>query len=105
MAMKWAGKTGVRVSVKNTGHDFLGRNLGSGLNIWTRHLKGVGFVEKWNGTTNQPDFSGKWKGAAAVYGSGNIWNVVNGEMAKKKHIVVSGVEGTVGAGGGWIQGG
>ncbi|TLD32446.1 FAD binding domain-containing protein [Venturia nashicola] len=103
-AMKWASKMGVRVSVKNTGHDFLGRNVG-GLSIWTRHLKGVEFLEQWNGTTNRPDVSGKWKGAAAVYGSGNIWNVVNGEMTKRKHIVVAGVEGTVGAGGGWIQGG
>lgn len=106
VAMKWAGKTGVRVSVKNTGHDFLGRNVGAGgLSIWTRHLKGVDFIEKWNGTTNRPDVSGRWKGAAVTYGSGNTWMVVNAEMAKRKHMVVSGVEGTVGAGGGWIQGG
>ncbi|QDS72062.1 hypothetical protein FKW77_002813 [Venturia effusa] len=105
-AMKWVGKTNVRVSVKNTGHDFLGRNVGAGgLSIWTRHLQGVEFVEKWNGTTNRPDISGKWKGAAVIYGSGNVWNTVNRELAKTKHMVVSGVEGTVGAGGGWLQGG
>jgi hypothetical protein len=106
IAVKWAGKMGVRVSVKNTGHDFLGRNVGAGsLSIWTRHIKGFEFHDKWNGTTNRPDISGKWKGAAVTYGSGNTWMLVNYEVNKRKHMVVSGAEGTVGAGGGWLQGG
>jgi len=40
-----------------------------------------------------------------VYGSGSTWMHVNAEATRNKHMVVSGAEGTVGAGGGWLQGG
>jgi hypothetical protein len=33
------------------------------------------------------------------------WGQMNGEAAKKQLVVVSGAEPTVGAGGGWLQGG
>ncbi|KAF2427366.1 FAD-binding domain-containing protein [Tothia fuscella] len=105
-AVKWAAKAGVRVVVKNTGHDFLGRNVGYGsLSIWTRHIQGAEWTEKWNGTVAGNDISGRWKGAAWTYGSGMTWGQMNYLSAQKKHIVVAGAEGTVGAGGGWLLGG
>jgi hypothetical protein len=64
----------------------------SSLSIWTRHLRGLEFHEKWNGTTNRPDVSGKWKSAAVTYGSGNVWMYVNEQMAMRKHMVVAGAE-------------
>jgi hypothetical protein len=92
-ALKWAAKTNVRVVVKNTGHDFLGRNIGYGsLSIWTKHLQGAEWHDKWNGTVPSDDVSGRWKGAAWTYGSGMTWGEVNSLSAVKNHLVVAGAE-------------
>jgi hypothetical protein len=75
-------------------HDFLGRNVGyGGLSIWTRHIKGIDFIEKWNGTAPSDDVSGTWKGAAFRYGSGEVWQALNAQCFKLGHIIVAGVEG------------
>jgi hypothetical protein len=96
-ALKFAGKHGIRVNVKNTGHDFLGRNVGVGaLTIWTRHLEDVEWIDNWN---DRVGLNGSWNGtrlpvqAAIRYGSGHTWNRIGWEASKKKHLVVSGAEG------------
>jgi hypothetical protein len=46
LAVNFARATGVRLIVKNTGHDFLGKSVGMGaLSIWTHNLKKVKFLK------------------------------------------------------------
>lgn len=46
LAVNFARNSGVRLVVKNTGHDFLGKSCGAGaLSIWTHHLKTIEFVK------------------------------------------------------------
>jgi hypothetical protein len=48
IGLKFAAKWNIRVVVKNTGHDFLGRSVGTGaLSIWTRHIQGFEWIENW----------------------------------------------------------
>jgi hypothetical protein len=47
-AVIFARKHNLRLTIKNTGHDFLGRNIGFGsLSIWTRHMKGMRMINDW----------------------------------------------------------
>lgn len=46
LAVNLARRRGLRLVVKNTGHDFLGRSSGAGaLAVWTHHLKDLAFLE------------------------------------------------------------
>lgn len=48
IGLKFAAKWNIRVIVKNTGHDFLGRNVGTGaLSIWTRNIQGFEWIDEW----------------------------------------------------------
>ncbi|TKX25952.1 FAD-binding domain-containing protein 8 [Elsinoe australis] len=97
--VKFAKKFNLRLSVKNTGHDFLGRNLGLGsLSIWTYGLQGIEVLDNWF-PTGAPKVYGA-KGAKVVrYGTAIQFGQLY-DAAKKGNVTV-----TVGAGGGWQQGG
>lgn len=44
LAVNFVRNTGIRLVVKNTGHDFAGKSAGAGaLSIWTHHLKEMRF--------------------------------------------------------------
>ncbi|KAI3329677.1 FAD-binding domain-containing protein [Ustulina deusta] len=60
--LKFVKEHNIRLTVKNTGHDILGRSTGAGsLALWTHHLKDVSFF----------DYSGPiYKGGAAKLGAG-----------------------------------
>jgi hypothetical protein len=46
LAVNFARTVGLRLVVKNTGHDFLGKSIGSGaLSIWTHHLKSIRYIK------------------------------------------------------------
>jgi hypothetical protein len=54
----------LRLIIRNTGHDFMGRSTGYGsLIINTHSFKDVKFIKKYTG-------SGEWTGTAAVVGAG-----------------------------------
>lgn len=94
-AVKFAGKHNLRFTIKNTGHDFLGRNLGYGsLSIWTHHIRGAETTDDWRGT-NQ---------SAIAIGAGMQWRDVYTVAAKHKRLVVGGADNSVGVAG-WIMGG
>ncbi|KAJ7855587.1 hypothetical protein B0H14DRAFT_3645770 [Mycena olivaceomarginata] len=86
-ALAFAFQRNLKVHIKNTGHDFLGRGLGPGsLMIWTHHFTSLTFVTNFKYKTGQP------AGVPAItVGPGNQ--------------VESGALGSVGAGGGWPLGG
>ncbi|RYP09071.1 hypothetical protein DL764_001492 [Monosporascus ibericus] len=97
----FAKKHGIRLVLRDTGHDFLGRSSGYGsLQIWIRYLRtGIDFHE----TFAQPGSS--WNGSAFTISGGYEWIDVYEEAAKRDVIVVGGVSPTVGCIGGWMQGG
>ncbi|CAO2647550.1 Nn.00g084720.m01.CDS01 [Neocucurbitaria sp. VM-36] len=96
-ALKFAKAGRVRIVVRNTGHDFLGRSTGAGaLAIWTQNLKNISF--------------GQWAdkyytGPAVTVGAGVIGYEVLEAAHKQGLNVVSGECATVGLAGGFTQGG
>ena len=84
----------IRLTIKNTGHDILGRSTGQGLlALWTHHLKDHSFFQY---------ESEKYTGPAARFSAG----VQVQEMYEKASVdgfrVTRGGCPTIGAGGGWV---
>ncbi|KAL2062758.1 hypothetical protein VTL71DRAFT_5830 [Oculimacula yallundae] len=101
LGVNFARKTGIRLVVKNTGHDFSGKSGGAGaLSIWTHHLKSIEYVPEYQGEGEKG-----YRGPAFKCGSGvQAWEIY--EAASKQGLVVVGGEGkTVGVMGGYILGG
>ncbi|KAF1953367.1 FAD/FMN-containing isoamyl alcohol oxidase-like protein MreA [Byssothecium circinans] len=97
----FARERNLRLIVRNTGHDFLGRSTGyESLVINTHSFRDVQFVKKYRGP-------GNWTGTAAVVGAG----VQGRELFRQawsqepKQAIVGGECATVGWAGGYVQGG
>lgn len=102
-AVQWATKKDLYLTVKNTGHDHLGRSSGKGaFAIWMHHLKGRmwhdNFIPKGakHGTAGVP---------AVTLQAGEQWLDVYRDADLQRRIVVGGSARTVGAAGGWFTGG
>ncbi|KAK3393324.1 hypothetical protein B0H63DRAFT_443578 [Podospora didyma] len=98
IAVNFARNKNLRLVVKNTGHEFVGRSTGAGsLSIWTQYLKGFEIL---------PDYSvGAFHGKAAHAGVGlQAWEV-HAAMAQNDIALVSPSFATVGAFGGFMAGG
>ena len=102
-AIKFAKKYNVRLVIKDTGHDILGRSDGYGsLEIWIRHLRtGVTFKK----TSPCTCSATAWKGSAFVIGGGYTWEDVYPLAQANNVVVVGGGTPSVGCLGGWMQGG
>ena len=98
LAVNFARNANLRLVVKNTGHDFLGKSLGAGaLSIWTHHLNDIEFLPK----TASPS----WDGAAFRVGAG-VQGYQLFEAADKYGVTTVGGEcGGVGVAGGYSAGG
>ncbi|KAF2856089.1 FAD/FMN-containing isoamyl alcohol oxidase-like protein MreA [Plenodomus tracheiphilus IPT5] len=99
--VNFARERNLRLIIRNTGHDFMGRSTGFGsLIINTHSFKDVKFVKKYAG-------AGEWTGSAAIVGAG----VQGRELYRQafaqspKVVIVGGECPTVGWAGGYIQGG
>jgi hypothetical protein len=92
----------VKLVIKNTGHDTLGRSTAAGaLSIWTHFMKDISFASKFTP-------SGCHKSApehAVTIGAGVQLHELYKAVAAKGRIVVAGSASTVGAAGGYVQGG
>lgn len=87
----------IRLVVKNTGHDFLGRSAGQGsLALWTHHLKSYTFFEY---------KSQNYTGPAARIGAGAQVQEMYEHANKQGLRITGGSCPTVGAAGGWVQSG
>ncbi|TQV91952.1 FAD-binding, type 2 [Cordyceps javanica] len=94
--LEFAKKKNIRVQVKNTGHDYLGRSTGQGsLALWTHNLKTINFF---NYT------SARYSGPAVRLGSGVQAFDVYPRAAAQGLRVVGGYCPTVGIAGGYLQG-
>lgn len=104
--MKFAQAHDLRLVVKNSGHDFLGRSSAPGsLQILTQGMKGIQLVD---------DFVPK--GAASARGNGGEGHAVTiaagvnlaelyAAVTRYNRTVIAGASHTVGAAGGYINGG
>lgn len=96
-ALKFAQAQNIRVLVRNTGHDFLGRSTGAGaLAIWTQGLKTISFGN-WS-----DDY---YTGPSVTVGAGVMGNELIEAANSNGMAVVSGECATVGLVGGFTQGG
>ncbi|KAK3293799.1 uncharacterized protein B0H64DRAFT_462022 [Chaetomium fimeti] len=99
-AVNFARNKNVRLVIKNTGHDFGGRNTGAGsLSVWTHYLKGFEFLPNYK----QP--GGNYRGPAAVVSAGlQVWEVFR--HAERYNVTLPAASClTVGSYGGWMTGG
>jgi hypothetical protein len=100
IAVNFARNTGVRFVIKNTGHDFSGKSGGAGsLSVWTHNLKDIAYIPSYNDATTDYD------GPAFKAGAGvQVYEIY--AAAREHGLVAIGGEGkTVGAMGGYVQGG
>ncbi|KAI9714687.1 MAG: hypothetical protein M1828_001116 [Chrysothrix sp. TS-e1954] len=95
--IEFARHQNIRLTIKNTGHDYLGRSAGTGsLALWTHWLKDIQFL---NFTSSQ------YTGSAVRLGAG-VEGMEATEAAAMNHLrIVSGSCPTIGLVGGWISGG
>lgn len=100
LAVNFARNTGVRLIVKNTGHDFLGKSGGKdALSIWTHWMKDIEYIEEYS------DSNLGYSGPAFKSGVGVQAFEIYKAAHEKGRIVVGGEGETVGVMGGYIQGG
>ncbi|KAH8674205.1 hypothetical protein BX600DRAFT_433794 [Xylariales sp. PMI_506] len=103
--IKFAQDNDLRLVVKSTGHDLLGRNDGYGsLEIWLHYFR--------NGLTFQSAFESStgctasgWAGAAIQLAGAYTWSEGYNFAEENDHVVVGGGTTSVCGTGGWMQGG
>ncbi|PVI06075.1 FAD/FMN-containing isoamyl alcohol oxidase-like protein MreA [Periconia macrospinosa] len=98
LAVNFARNNNIRVTIKNTGHDFIGRNTGGGaLQVWVHHLKAFEYLPSIN-------ISGYEGSAARVGAALEQYDLLNYMYANNITLLCPGST-TVGAYGGFMQGG
>ncbi|KAH6612113.1 FAD binding domain-containing protein [Boeremia exigua] len=104
-ALAFAARRNVRLVVKSTGHDLLGRSDGYGsLELWLHYFRsGIGFQSKYASSDKCAE-SG-WKESAIKIGGAYQWIDVYVVAKQNNVIVVGGGAPSVGAVGGWNTGG
>ncbi|KAK8110233.1 uncharacterized protein PG998_006690 [Apiospora kogelbergensis] len=100
LAVNFARNTGVRLVVRNTGHDYIGKSTGAGsLSIWTHHLKDLDFIPAYSSPSTS------YTGPAIKMGAG-IEGYELYQAADKFGVTAMSGEGrTVGVAGGYTAGG
>ncbi|KAH6651605.1 isoamyl alcohol oxidase [Truncatella angustata] len=96
-AISFAREKDIRLVIRNTGHDYLGRSTGKwALSVWTHHMKSIEYI--W--------YSSKFYNGPAIRLGAGV-QVEEAYVAARAHgfIVVGGDCATVGVVGGYIQGG
>ncbi|PWY68942.1 FAD/FMN-containing dehydrogenase [Aspergillus sclerotioniger CBS 115572] len=96
-AVQFAQSNNIRLVIRNTGHDYLGRSTGAGaLSVWTHYLNDVE-VQEWSDST--------YEGKAVKLGSGVMGYQVLDALYGTGIVVVGGECPTVGLAGGFTMGG
>ncbi|PWY71002.1 FAD-binding domain-containing protein [Aspergillus heteromorphus CBS 117.55] len=95
--VKFAKSNNLRLVIRNTGHDYLGRSTGAGaLSVWTHSLNSVAYEDYSDST---------YSGPAYKLGSGVMGYQVLDALEGSGHVLVGGECPTVGLAGGYTQGG
>ncbi|KAK0702405.1 hypothetical protein B0H67DRAFT_614299 [Lasiosphaeris hirsuta] len=96
--LKFAAQKNVRLVIKNTGHDYLGKSTGKGgLSFWTHNLKTINI--------NPTYHSSFYNGPAIKLGAGVLAGEAYVAAWQAGYRVVGGTCPTVGIAGGYTQGG
>lgn len=96
-AIQFASEKNVRLVIRNTGHDYLGRSTGAGaLAVWTHHLKDITPVQ-WN--------TSDYAGVALKVGAGVQGYELLDAASALGRVAISGECPTVGVAGGYTQNG
>jgi FAD/FMN-containing dehydrogenase len=103
-AVDFAHKHNLRLVIKGTGHDYLGRsNAPNSLLIWTHNMQDVTYMDSFVPYGCDKSVQGK---PAFTVQAGTNWFKVYSEATSKRNLYVQGGGcTTVGAAGGFIQGG
>lgn len=97
-ALEFVRRRNLRLVVKNTGHDYLGRSTGTGaLSLWTHHLKSTEFIPEYA--------SSHYTGPALKLEAGVQGFEAYAVANATGHRIVGGSCPTVGIAGGYSQGG
>ena len=95
-AVNFAARTNVRLVIKSTGHDYLGRSSGAGtLSIWTHQMRGL---EVNKGDSRVPEYD-DGSIASVKVSAGMQWGEIYAEASKQSITVVGGAVSSVGIGG------
>ncbi|KAK3322960.1 hypothetical protein B0H66DRAFT_473490 [Apodospora peruviana] len=98
LAINFARNANLRLVVKNTGHDYLGKSTGAGaLSIWTHNLKDLKYYQ----SLEIPGYSGP----AMKVGAGATVKEVYQEAERSGVSVLGGICESVGYAGGYVAGG
>ena len=99
--IRFATSHNLRLVIKNTGHDYLGRSTASGaLSIWTHKMQNITFSD------NFVPYGGKnGVGTTVTISAGVQLANLYYAVGQQNQSVVAGFAYTVGAAGGYIQGG
>ncbi|KAK4671891.1 hypothetical protein QC764_609650 [Podospora pseudoanserina] len=96
--LAFATQHNLRVVIKNTGHDYLGKSTGKGaLSFWTHNLKNISIIEDYS--------SDDYNGPAVKIGAGVQGFDVLDSLKESGYLTLSGSCPTVGLAGGYTQGG
>ncbi|KAH7341890.1 hypothetical protein B0J17DRAFT_765885 [Rhizoctonia solani] len=108
-AVKFVQKHNLKLVIKNTGHDYLGRSSGAGaFSIWTHKLRGIDFTDSFvaEGCSGDQGIPAVTVGAAEQWYAGQLFHDDVYQAADEHNVtVVGGAARSVGAAGGWVQGG
>lgn len=101
--VRFARDRNLRLVVKNTGHDFLGRSGAPySLQIATFKMRGISFSDDF---VPQGAPEGHGLGSTVTVEAGTVLNEIYPAVQKEGKVAVLGAAHTVGAAGGYIQGG
>ncbi|KAI9697553.1 MAG: hypothetical protein M1820_007752 [Bogoriella megaspora] len=96
--IKFAKENNVRLVIKNTGHDYMGKSTGKGsLALWTHNLKNSEVLTNYTSDT--------YTGPAVKVGAGVISGELYSVVAQAGYRVVGGTCSSVGIAGGYTAGG
>ncbi|CAI6341901.1 unnamed protein product [Periconia digitata] len=99
LALNFARNANLRLVIKNTGHDYLGKSLGAGaLSIWTHNLKDIDFIENYQSDSG-------YEGPAFKVAAGVTVREVYEAAEKHGVTMAGGICESVGFAGGYVAGG
>ncbi|OAA54048.1 FAD-binding, type 2 [Cordyceps fumosorosea ARSEF 2679] len=102
-AVRFAATHNIKLAIKNTGHCFLGRSSApESLQIATYKMKTMDFLDDF---VPEGSSHNKSMGSAVTLGAGVVLMDIYAETSKRNLTAIVGLSHTVGAAGGYIQGG
>ncbi|KAF9144613.1 hypothetical protein BGX30_012164 [Mortierella sp. GBA39] len=103
--VRFASDHNIRLAIKNTGHDFLGRSTApSSISLWVTAMNDIRVVDKFI-PVGAPDQEPQVDVPAVVLGPGAVWGDVYKAVDAHGRIVIGGDHDSVGAVGGFCLGG